>query len=128
MIAGVVSQWLTYPVTEWALFAGIMFTCTWGGGVCGMLLAHFILLFVICRSDARQIMSQPGGDIDLVFYMGFFSRMVSTNLLLSVLVALPAILIRKPVLRFDYWGDALWQWRWRRPTPKVRTAETPPRL
>ena len=128
MIAGTVPQWLTDPATEWALFAGIMFTCTWVGGMRGMLLAHLILFVVILRSDSRQIRSQPGGDLDLVFFMGFFPRMVSINLLLTVLIAPLAIFFRKPVLRFADWGDALWKWRWRRPPPKVRPAAAPPRL
>ena len=115
MIATVVSQWMTYPVTDWALFAGIMFTCTWVGGVRGMVVAHLILFVVIFRSDSRQIMSQPDGDIDIVFYMGFFSRMVSINILLTVLIAPLAILIRKPILRFADWGEAIWKWRWWRP-------------
>jgi hypothetical protein len=122
--SAIVQQWSTYPAFDWLSFSAVILIGTWIGGCGGTVIAHFITCVLVYLSDAKQIMSQPEGDLDIVFWMGFFPRMISINLLLTCVLALPTILARKPILRFDSWTAGFWSWRLR-PIPVISmTTET----
>ncbi len=111
MQPSLVQQLNTYPISEWAIYCFVMLAGAWIGGLGGIVVSHLANFFMIFYSDADAILSQPGGDIDGVFWFGFFPRMISINLLLTIAVALPIVLIRKPLLRFDRWSEAFFKWR-----------------
>jgi hypothetical protein len=113
MSASIVQQLNTYPASDWFSFSVVMLVAAWIGGCGGTVIAHFIICVLVYLSDAKQIMSQPGGDLDIVFWMGFLPRMISINVLLTCVLALPTIFARKPILRFDSWTAACWSWRLR---------------
>jgi len=121
MSEDLVDQWSTYSASEWIVFSLVALVSTWVGGFGGAFLSHVVNCVLVYLSDTRQIMSQPGGDLDIVFWGGFLNRMISINILLSFVVALPMLLIRKTLLRFDSWSGALFSWRMF-PSPKVRPA------
>ncbi len=120
MQPSLVQQLSTYPTTEWVVFCLVMLAGAWIGGLGGIVLAHIINCALIFFSDAEAILSQPGGDVDGVFWFGFFPRMISINILLTLTVALPIIFIRKPLLLFERWSGAFFKWRlWPRSITKL---------